>query len=303
MVLGEEPGRGAQLLARAEVPIAEEDVLQLQGPAPGDHQVRVAPPRAGAIGAVHVAVADVDPADERRVPVDHRQFAVVAVVEAVGQQQQAHPVEGMGLHPRGPQRPHVAPAYGAAAVVVVDHPHLHALLHLAGQHLQQAIGQGAPLPDVVFQVDVVAGPLHGLDQRGELLLAVDQQARGVVAGEHRAAVVLEQLHQPAGGGQLGPFIEHRARHALQAFPHTAQQLLVADELAGIDAALAVVDAHGEVHHHAHHRHEDHQQQVGQRLGRAARVMHDPHAHPQHHQGVRHFGQQEQIDGGHGGTGT
>ena len=109
--------------------------------------------------SVDILVGQIDAAGEADVAVDDADLAVVAGVEAAGEDRHkgvkdatldAHLLEGLVV--AGGQD-------HDAAHVVVDDPHVHPLRRLLAQDVQDGVPHLALLDDEIFQEDVVLGLL------------------------------------------------------------------------------------------------------------------------------------------------
>lgn len=152
---------------------------------------------------IDILIRQIDPAVEGGVPVDHQNFAVVAVVVVGGDkggQRREHPARDAQLvQPFGV----VVRQGGKFAGAVVHHTHLHPLGGLAGQDLQHPAPHQPLLDDEVLQKDEPFGPFQLAQQLGPLFLP-GGKIGDLGAPKHRLAAAA--LHIPAQPRRAGVFL-------------------------------------------------------------------------------------------------
>ncbi len=174
----------------SSVPIHEEARLKRGDCLAGEPQLRVA--RDGQLAA---GTADVKPAHVSHLPVDHRDLAMVAKVDAQvgsaesrGQKRLDLPT---GLHQRPPERA----VQSVRAKGVVDHAHPHSLFSLLGQQLHQRFAHPVRLDGISLNVNVVRrGPQVG-EQGLSKILAVEQQPDPIHGRDERPVSLQQRPHE------------------------------------------------------------------------------------------------------------
>ena len=217
-------------------------------------------------GAGHIAVGDVHSAQKTRMAVDHRDLAVVAVVDFAREARKLHVQEGVHLGAGRAQRGEEGAFDAAAAHVVVEQAHLHAAQGPDDERIAQPAARRVVGDDVVLQVDVVLGPADRLEQRLHLL--PPRRVGGDAAAAERYGMQGRAEHggqrgvclRDAGGLLAAVFVEMPG-HALARAPRD-------------DAALAEVLPEEEVEDHADDRREEQHENPRYRLQRIAVVGHD-----------------------------
>src|SRR5690554_5954312 len=91
-------------------------------------QMGVAPEDLFSTRFVDIPIADIDAANKSGFPVDHDDFAVVPIVQPIGQKQKDDFVKGERLYPYFPQSRYHLPANGTAAKIVINKTDLHTFL-------------------------------------------------------------------------------------------------------------------------------------------------------------------------------
>src|SRR5690606_9931824 len=99
--------------------------------------------------SVDITVTDVDPARKSDFPVDDDDLSVIAIVQSVGEQENAHSVERIDFDAGVFQFPHELPSETSAAECVVDKPHFHSLSGFFNEDVLDL------RPDAVFFKNVI----------------------------------------------------------------------------------------------------------------------------------------------------
>src|SRR5690606_18173274 len=243
----------------------QKEVLQKQRPRPLNPQVRVPPIGFfGCFDPVVVAVADVDAAHKSGMPVYNNDFAVVAIIDPVGQLGKNYSVKGINLYPRGSKRGDQSFPDRTAAKIIVYHAHINPLPCLFGQYLPDSPAGFVIFDDVVFYMDMLFCCPDGPQHFREFLFAVDQQFYLVAPGQGTSDVPEKHPGQPLAALKLRAALFEDASGIFADFPQKfLPQLLILKQLLAVHFSVAVIDPKEKVEEYAKDRDEYHKQQVGE----------------------------------------
>ena len=165
-----------------EVPVDEEGTLQSVDGRPLKAQMGVAP-GGGCLfcgAAFDVASGDVHTSDVASLSVDDVNLTVVAVVHLAGESRKLHGHEGVDVDACLAHTLKEVAVYLPAAYIVVDDAHLHTLSGPVDESVGDEVAQFVVGKDVGVYVDVMFRVGDVAQERVEHLIAVGEDADGVV---------------------------------------------------------------------------------------------------------------------------
>lgn len=235
-----------QLLPGREPPVPHEHQLQIIDRVPFNPNMRV-PPEAQLRVFAEIFVPDVDASDEPDLPVDDDNLPMVPEVDALVEEGDARSKEALHLHASVQQLLHIGVPELHAADSVVNDSDLDAFGGFAEQHRLELAADLVMADRIIVEMNVMAGRIQRLQDRGVGRLRVGEDLRPVAAGDRQHREAVEQVEQPH------LMLEVRIFHVSwpmdeNALPQRLELDLMGDDAPSPDRAPRLVFARDEVVH-------------------------------------------------------